>query len=48
MNDIIKMVELPEKLGILLDGAIKTVKHEIKEEFGFFIDKCYNWRAGKG
>ena len=37
MNDIIKMVELPEKLGILLDGAIKTVKHEIKEEECVFL-----------
>ena len=32
MNDIIKMVESLEKSGLLIDGASKTVKHEIKKQ----------------
>ena len=31
MDDIIKIVELLEKSGPLIDGASETVKHKIKK-----------------
>ena len=36
MDDIIKIVETLEKSGLLIDGAIKTVKHERKNQAGGF------------
>ena len=30
MNDIIKIIKLLEDSGVLIDGVIETVKHEIK------------------
>ena len=36
MNDIIKIIESLEDSGVLIDGLIKTVKHEVnKQEDGF-------------
>ena len=32
MDDTIQMVKLFENSGLLIDGATKTVKHEIKEQ----------------
>ena len=29
MNDIIKIIELLEDLGILIDGVTETAKHEL-------------------
>ena len=37
MNDIIKIVESPEKSGLSIDGASETVKHEIKKQEGGFL-----------
>ena len=38
MDDIIKIVELLEKSGLLINGASKTVKHEIKnKKVAFFL-----------
>ena len=31
MDDIIKIVELLEKSGLLIDGVAETVKHEMKK-----------------
>ena len=31
MNDIIKIIKSLEKSGVLIDGVIETVKHEIKK-----------------
>ena len=31
MDDIIKIPESLEKLGVLIDGVTKTVKHEVKK-----------------
>ena len=36
INDIIKIIESLEDSGVLIDGLIKTVKHEVnKQEDGF-------------
>ena len=35
-DDIIKIVESLEKLGLLTNGATEIVKHEIKEQQGGF------------
>ena len=37
MDNIIKIVELIEKSGLLVDGARKTVKHGIKKQHGGFL-----------
>ena len=37
MDNIIKIVELIEKSGLLVDGARKTVKHGIKKQLGGFL-----------
>ena len=37
MDDPTKIVESLEKLGLLIDGASETVKHEIKKEEGRFL-----------
>ena len=40
MDDIIKLVEPLEKLGLLMDGAIETVEYKIKKKFkkmDFFV-----------
>ena len=37
MDDIIKIVESSEKSGLLIDGASKTVKHEIKKQEGGYL-----------
>ena len=31
MNDVIKIIKSLEDLGVLIDGVIETVKHEIKK-----------------
>ena len=33
-GDIVKIVESPEKLGLLVSGATETVKHKINKEEG--------------
>ena len=52
MDDIIKIVEWPEKSSVLIGGVTKTVKHEIKKEvdflghngtYGWIIDSTYNF-----
>ena len=35
MGDILKIVESLKNLGLLIDGATETVKHQIKREGGF-------------
>ena len=39
MDDIIKLVEPLEKSGLLMDGAIETVKYKIKKnkKMDFFV-----------
>ena len=37
MDDIIKILEPLEKSGLLTDGAIETVKHEMKKQEGRFL-----------
>ena len=37
VGDIIKIVESLGKSGLLIDGASKTVKHEIKKQEGEFL-----------
>ena len=37
MCDIIKMIETLEKANLLIDGALETVKHEIKKQEGRFL-----------
>ena len=37
MDDIIKIMESLEKLGLLIDGTIETEKHEIKRQEGGFL-----------
>ena len=37
MNDIIKVIEALENLGILLKGVIKTIENETKEQRGGFL-----------
>ena len=37
MNDIMKIIEALEKLGILLDGVSKTIENEVKEQKGGFL-----------
>ena len=32
MNDIIKIIKSLDDLGVLIDGAIQTVKHEIRKQ----------------
>ena len=36
-DDIIRIIKLPEDLGILIDGVSETVKHEIKNQDGGFL-----------
>ena len=36
MNDIIKIIKLLEDLGLIIDGATETVKHEKKKPKGEF------------
>ena len=37
MNDIINIIKSLEDSGILTDGIIETVKHEIKKQEGRFL-----------
>ena len=37
MNDIMKIKKSSEDLGLLIDGATETVKHEIKRQKGGFL-----------
>ena len=37
MNDITKITKVLEYLGVLIDGVIETVKHEIKKQEGRFL-----------
>ena len=37
MNDIIKIIEPLKDSGVLFDGVIETVKHEIKNHEGEFL-----------
>ena len=37
MDDIIKIIESPEKSGLLIDGGTETVKHEIKKQESGFL-----------
>ena len=37
MNDIIKIKNSQEDLGVLFDGVTETVKHEIKKQEGRFL-----------
>ena len=37
MNGIIKIIKLLEDSGVLIDGVIETVKHEIKKQDGRFL-----------
>ena len=37
MDDIIKIVNSLQDLSLLIDGAIETVKHEIKKQEGKFL-----------
>ena len=32
INDIIKIIKLLENSGVLIDGVIETVKHQIKNK----------------
>ena len=41
-DDIIKIVESLEKLGLLIDGASETVKHKIKK-VDFFLLWWHQW-----
>ena len=41
MDDVIKIVESWEKSGIVIDGAIETVNHEIKKKISFCYDGTY-------
>ena len=34
MDDIIRIIKLPENLGLLKDGVSETVKYKIKKEKG--------------
>ena len=38
MNDIMKIKKSLEDLGLLIDGATETVKHEIKRQKGGFLE----------
>ena len=53
MEDIIKKVKSLEGSGLLLEGVIKTVQNEVKEQKGGFlirhirckfIRKSFNWK----
>ena len=37
MHGIIKIIKSLENLGLLIDGAAETVKHEIKNQEGGFV-----------
>ena len=37
LNDILKIVKSLEDSGVLIEGIIETVKHEIKTEEGEFL-----------
>ena len=37
MNDIIKIIESLEDSGVLIDGLIETVKHEVNKQEGGFL-----------
>ena len=37
MNDIIKIIEVLENSGILLNGVTKTIENETKEQRGGFL-----------
>ena len=37
MDNILKIIKLLEDLGLLVDGATETVKHEIKKQEGIFL-----------
>ena len=37
MDDIIRILQLPEDSGVLVDGVTKVVKHENKQEGGFLV-----------
>ena len=37
MKDIIRIIKLSEDSGILIDGATKSVKDEIKKQEGGFL-----------
>ena len=37
MNDIIKLLNLLEDLGVLVNGVTETVKHETKKQEGEFL-----------
>ena len=40
MNDVIKIIKLLEDLGLIIDGATETVKHEKKNRKGNFLELC--------
>ena len=42
MDDIIKLVEPLEKLGLLMDGAIEKVEYKIKKNSRRWISLCYD------
>ena len=57
MNDIMKIIQVPENSNILLKGVIKTIKNETKEQKGGFLSMLLgtlgasllgNLLAGKG
>ena len=41
MNDIVMIVQALEDSNILLKGATKTIKNEIKEQKGGFLSMLY-------
>ena len=40
MNYFIKIIKSFEDLGVLIDGVIGTVKHEIKNKKANFLELC--------
>ena len=40
MNDIMKIIKSLEDLGVLIDGVIESVKHEIKSKEAYFLELC--------
>ena len=38
MNDVIKIVKSLENSDLLIDGTTETVKHEIKQQEGEFLE----------
>ena len=40
MNYIIKVIKSLENAGVLIDGVIETIKHEIKNKKTGFLELC--------